>query len=366
MKKNQTTKNNRQMMDEYLKLLTSNSRSAGTLKNVDYVLGKLDKFLDKSFPQATEKDLQAFFNTIPSYSTRNINGVIIIKFYNWLFKLDKKERPANMRWFEYVSKDKMEKEADPDGIKTQFITPEEYQTIITYKPDTCGVYHALWESFYISGGRLGEVASMKVGDVRIEGNHVSIVLHISKTKPRVVPLSETPHALLRWLGNHPHRDDKEAPLWINMGYKNHGQPISRTTIQNQFWQIRQNTNIKKTLSVHCFRKTRATIMFNQRSKDGGLMYNDTHMAKFFGWKATTVVDRRQQYDLTTEKDLQDLVFSKLQTTIPAYDALKQEKQLLENAYQQKMDELQSQMDKMAEMMENLAKREAYNDYKNQL
>jgi integrase len=189
-----TENKNQKMIKEYLELLTSLKRTEGTRKNVDFVLNKLARFLGNTdFKKATKKQMQDFFKTIKSYSTYNIYGAIIIRFLAWNLDLDKKQRPTNMRWFEYISEERMEKESDPEDIKKHLITPEEYKIIVGASRDKYGLYEALWETYYLSGGRLEEVQLMKIGDVRIEGTNVSIVLTQSKTKPRVVPHSIHAH-----------------------------------------------------------------------------------------------------------------------------------------------------------------------------
>jgi Tfp pilus assembly protein PilO len=57
-------------------------------------------------------------------------------------------------------------------------------------------------------------------------------------------------------------------------------------------------------------------------------YTDTEMGKYFGWRVSAVGDRREEYDLTSDKDLQNKVFNG-QAQPQSYDSLKLEKENLE-------------------------------------
>ena len=387
----ETSKHNIQAIDTYLKELSSNRKAEGTIKNMNYVLNRLGKFLgDTNFEDATKEQMMAYFDTIKADSSYNIYGSLIIRFLGWLQSPDDITKTTNMKWFHYLNEKKRRQKKDPEGIKKYLITPEEYKTILEASKDRYGYYEGLWESYWLSGGRLGEVQSMKVGDVKIEGNNVILVLPDSKTIAREVPLSETPHRLIRWLGNHPNRDkvfckkcnnDKlksdnkvcskcgcsefESPtLWPHMFNGNKiNEPISKITIENVFWQIRQRTNIKKSLSPHCFRKTRATALFNQRSPDGGLIYSDTHMAKLFGWEPETVAQRRKEYDISTQDDLKKIIFNTKGTQLETFDTIKREKEQLETEFKKTIDGQQKDIENLRAMVQELMQKEAYQTYK---
>jgi integrase/recombinase XerD len=249
-------RNNLKAINRYKEYLASLRRTDGTQKNVEYVLNRLARFLGSTkFEDANEKQMQNYFNTIKSFSTFNIYGAIIIRFLAWNSGLEERAKTPNMKWFKYISDKRMRKEADPRRNEKYLITPQEYQQILDASRDKYGFYEALWEVFYLSGGRLSEVANMMVGDVKFEGNNVSVLFRISKTIPREVPLCETLHHLIRWLGNHPNRNNPNAPLWCHMWNKNKiNEPISTIVIENTFWKIKQQMGSKKKLSPHCFRK----------------------------------------------------------------------------------------------------------------
>lgn len=350
----------RLVIDKYISYRNSLRKSEHTLTNEELILNRFGAFLgSKDFKDATENDMQRFFNGIKALSSYDLFGIKIIGFYRWLLKLEKKERPANMKWFEHTSKEQKERQSDPEGVKKYFVTPEEYKTILEENNDVFGMWQGLWETYYLSGGRLSEVQGMKIKDVKIKENNVSIILRQSKTIPREVPLCQRPELLIRWLGNHPNRDNPDANLWISLSnkFKNHPKELASSSIVERLITIRKRTNIKDTLSVHCYRKTRATLMFNERSKDGGLVYSDTHIAKFFGWKPATVTERRQEYDLTTQEDLKNLVFGHQPTTTPieTYDIIKAQKEMLEQKHEKEIDQLKKEVTELKFVLSDAVK-----------
>lgn len=195
---------------------------------------------------------------------------------------------------------------------------------------------ALWETLYLSGARPNEIAKMKVGDVRILQKGVEIVVRKSKTKTRKIPLSGEPKYLLRWLGNHPFRDDPEYPLWLSFANQSKFKQLHEGRIYNKLKQLVQRAELKNTIMPKSFRKTRATIMFRE--------YDDTMMAQLFGWSLNTVAQRRQDYDLSNYEDLQEKVFGK--SKLPeTFDSLMEQKQKLETEFEDRMKKMQEQMKK---------------------
>ena len=345
------SKENTKVITEFIVLRRDKGKSKNTLYADRYVLEKFGYFLkNKQYKDATEKDLRTYMNTI-NFGSYNLQGITLIKFYRWLFDLDKDQIPKNMKWIEFKSKKNKNRIKDPDKKKL-LITQEEYLKIQEEcKSDIFGMWSALFETYWLSGGRLDEVRSMLIKDViKVnQGDNIKIALRKSKTIAREVPLAEYPECLERWLGNHPKRDDPNEPLWISFKGETKGKQIKKITIQHKFYDIRDKTKIKKTLSIHSFRRTRATQMFHERSKDGGLIYSDKEMGQFFGWSLSTVSLRREEYDLYSQEDLEKLVFGRCESkTIETFDILKQKYEREKDRNQKKIAKMEKQMASMEE------------------
>lgn len=344
---------NQSKIDEYIQFRRIKDIAENTIKGDITPLVELIRFTkNKRFDKVTEKDTQEFIGSLKSIGTKTQYATRLISFYKWLFKLDKKQRPDILKWYDYPKKDLILKRKDPD-IKNQLITDLEYQRIIRY----CGdekQWGALFETMYLSGGRPDEINNMNIGDVIInDNNKVEILIKKSKKIPRKVPLPETPKMLLRWLGYHPLKDQKDTPLFISNAHRNFHKRMLTCSINKKFDTIKKYTDIKKTLSPHCFRKTRATIMFSARSKDGGILYDDKEIGEFFGWKPHTVSDRRLQYDLRNYEDLKEKIQGKQKGEIETFDILKKEKETLIKKHDKEINELINRIKNLEKYVDTL-------------
>ena len=124
--------------------------------------------------------------------------------------------------------------------------------------------------------------------------------------------------------------------------------MNSLSINNKFETIKKNTGIKDSLTIHCFRKTRATIMFSSRNPT----YDDSEMAKYFGWKTWTVHERRNEYDLRTEKDLQDKIIGKT-AKIETYDIVKQERDSLIDKQEKIINKLMNKINELESFREEV-------------
>lgn len=362
---------NMQVINDFIEERAINIESIKTLKSDRYCLRKFANFLgDINLKDATEEQLKEFFKNLKGFSGRNLIGIKLNVFYRWIDVLSKRETPERMKWFEYSKK----QTKDSKQLEKELITPEEYNKIIDISDtDKYGQWTAIWECFYLSGARLGELASMKIKDVEFNDNKVTLYLRESKTKTREVPLSQYPFKLERWYNNHPLKDNPESPLWIALTTNHYMEPLKKGSIASMFWQIKKKTDIKQNLSVHNFRKTRATKMFNKRAKDGGLIYTDKQLALFFGWSLKTVADRREQYDLNGIDQLKKTIFQEVDTDIDTYDIQKKkfekikddyEKKLknmerLQRIYKKELDEMKHRLDKIDQGQSDLEIKEQW-------
>ena len=356
------SKENKQIINEFIEdyRKTNQNISKGTIRSDLNLLNKVaHHFKDKNLKDATEEELKNFFKNISDYGGYNLLGIKLRLFYRWVDNknikqynnshkdkkriLGRRQCPERMLWF--VSK--KIKSIDVHEIKKEIITNEEYKIILENSGhDRYGMWQALWETYWFSGARLGEVVSMKIKDVQLKDGRCGIYVPESKTKTREIPFVSYPFLLERWVHNHPNKNNPEAPLWISCSPNNFGGKLRKQSIVLKFWKLRKTIPIKQNLSVHNFRKTRATSMFNKRSKDGGLIYSDKDLALFFGWSLKQVSARREQYDLTGYDDLKNIVFNQEKTSVQDYDIVKKENERLKNNYEAEIKNLKENYEEL--------------------
>jgi len=77
-------------------------------------------------------------------------------------------------------------------------------------------------TLYETGGRIGEVGSLRIRDVPFHKGYASVMLR-GKTGPRRVPVVAAVPYLGLWIEHHPDRSNPDAPLWPKLS---DGKPMS--------------------------------------------------------------------------------------------------------------------------------------------
>lgn len=336
----QVSKTNTQIIDEFLKYREALGKKESTLNADKTSLRILSNFIkDKDLKNVTKEDLIDFFTEYTNSSSYNLFGNKFKSFFRWIdtnsgIDIEKTECPKRMKWWEH----KANKKIDSRTLKKYLITNEEYKEIMNHaEKDRYIMWPAIWETLWLSGAREDELASMKIKHVEFKDGTCTIYLPESKTKTREVYLPEYPYHLERWINNHPYKDDEEHPLWISNSTNFLGQRLATNSIATRFWEMKKQLNIKETLSVHCFRKTRATKIINTRDEKGNLIYTPKQIALFFGWSLQTVILRMAEYDLTSQDELKKLVFNGTSKVNDSYDIVKREKEVLENKHENEIN-----------------------------
>jgi len=308
--------------------------SNATIENDINALKKLADFAgDRSFYELSERDLKEFFIGNKEYSGYNSLGVKINQFYRWADKLDKKDTPKRMKWFNY----KKREVKDIRDIEKKFITIDEYNKIIKacekYK---YGMWEAIWELFYLSGFRRSELASMRIKDVTLKDGKAWVYCPKSKTKPRKILLIEYPFYLERWINTHPKRDNPNSPLWISLANNNLYDKLKVNSITMKFGKLKKEVGIRKELSVHNFRATRATILFSKG-------FDDSQMCLYMGWKLSEIGARKEEYDTRGYDDLNKRILEEL-TPVDSYDVKQRKYDILVNKKDDEIKELNAKIE----------------------
>lgn len=337
------SKENGLLIEEFINDFRGPSEvSSKTIDSDRYCLEKFADYLkEKSLKDASVKDVKGFFTENKTSSAYNLFGSKISLFYRWLENLDDGDKSDRMKWF----KNKPVKKLDSKQVKNEMITESEYKILLSKCGiDRFGMWQGLFETYWLSGARLSEVANMKIKDVCFDDGKCVVYVPESKTKSREIPLSKYPYLLERWVNNHPFKDDEEGPLWISNATNSFGKKLRPSSITLKFWTVKQDCEIKDSLSIHNFRKTRFTIMSNERGKDGGLIYSDKQLALFFGWSVSNVSRMREHYDLTSFDELKKTVFNHTGEDVESVDIIKSKYKHLKDEQDKKIERLEKMME----------------------
>jgi len=130
--------------------------------------------------------------------------------------------------------------------------------------------HVLWET----GGRIGEIANLKVGDLEFNKGECQANLY-GKTGSRRVLLLES----VRDLQEHLKVRNAKSPddfVFVLIGTTNNGQPITYSSISRVLKKVLIDSGVKKKIYPHLFRHSRASYLASK-----GL--NEAQLCSIFGW-----------------------------------------------------------------------------------
>jgi hypothetical protein len=97
---------------------------------------------------------------------------------------------------------------------------------------------------------------MKATDIIETEKLTKIILRESKTKPREVPIQETPVYLLEWYRTYqPYKGDNTKPLWASPYGKDTFQTIKREAVLKMIQKTAKKAGIQKKITLHDFRHT---------------------------------------------------------------------------------------------------------------
>ncbi len=133
---------------------------------------------------------------------------------------------------------------------------------------------ALISMIFEGGLRIGEIATLKIS--HLEFDNYGAIAHVDgKTGPRPVRLvASVPH-LSNWIEHHPDGDDPEAYLWVGIGTRSKGCPLSYNSIYMMLRKVAKRAGITKKVNPQHFRRSRSTDL----SPD----LTASQMENYMGW-----------------------------------------------------------------------------------
>lgn len=166
--------------------------------------------------------------------------------------------------------------------------------------DAAGCFRdrAMVNVLYDSGARIGEFLRLKIKDVYFDKYGAKLTVFNKKTeKTRHVRIINSVKDLKNWLEFHPHKDDREAYLWVKVGEPGLGNPMNYDTAAKQLKKLAKRAGIEKRVTPHLFRHSRATELASK--------LNEYNMCMFFGWEIGS--DMPRTYIHLSGKDVEDAI-----------------------------------------------------------
>lgn len=236
------------------------------------VLTQLAEILGLDFDKAIKADIMRVVSKIHENAkyapwTKATYKIMLKRFYKWL-KDTGDTYPEEVKWIKARIK-LTETKLPANG---DLLTEAEIHKLINTAEHTRD--KALISVLYESGARVGEIATLQIGNIKFD-EYGAILYVEGKTGARPIRiLSSTPY-LMTWLENHPFKNDKESPLWINIGSVRHNLSMRYGSIRIILKTLFTKAGINKRFNPHMFRHSRASFLADHLT--------EFQMNQYFGW-----------------------------------------------------------------------------------
>ena len=226
---------------------------------------------DKSFEEWNDDDL---IDVLAQLQSRNYKNETIKEYRKALKKFFKWLKGEDWKGLKVLKGDKKE-DRKPDVLSEEEIL--KMIEVVEHPRDK-----AIIAVGYEAGLRIGELASLKIKDVKWNANGAKIKVH-GKTGERLVPIIMAAPYLRRWLEQHPERDNPDAYVIVGIGTRTFGKPLEYQMYRKIIKDAALKAGIKKRVNPHILRHSRATVLANHLT--------EAQMNVFFGWVQGSDVPR---------------------------------------------------------------------------
>ena len=280
---------NKKTILEFYKSISADNLSKA---RVIYYLNRLSMiatWLKIDFEKATKSTIEEVMIKINRMDytewTKKDYRVTLKKFYRWLRKCtDKGVYPQEVSWIN--TNVKTDKQDLPNNLPNEDDLKKMIE-VAEHPRDK-----ALISSLYESGCRVGEIASLKIGDINFDEYGAFMVVK-GKTGSRRIRLVFSSPILASWINVHPEKNNSHAPLWVvvgttkniqknNSGKKYHNNwsyELKYGAIASMIKRIAEKAGIKKKVNPHAWRHARATFLANKLTEQ--------QLKHLFGWQQSS-------------------------------------------------------------------------------
>jgi integrase/ribosomal protein L40E len=227
--------------------------------------------LAKDFDKAEQPDVEQLIKAVNARDwaewTKENYRVTVKRFWRWLKKLPKGKDPTETEWIT------IGKAESRTVLPEDLLTREEIQKLIHAAAHPRDKAYVAVASE--SGARPGEVLTLRVRSITFDEYGAVIVVRGKKGERRIRLVVSAPY-LAAWLDIHPHRQNPDAPVWVNIGTTNHGHPYDYYAARKLLRELALRAHVGKRVNPYSFRHSQATYMAN--------FLTEAQMCEFFGWK----------------------------------------------------------------------------------
>lgn len=262
-------KTNKEIISDWIAKNRAEGLSPSILIHNIRIIGKIAIFLkDRSLKDTTLKDIQnfvtnlregfklpnkTFINEKGKYltsfgpykqSSLNTYNAVIKKFYRWIYGLPKDKDPAITEWIRTRVKPNNRK------LPEDLLTPDDIKKMLAMADNQRD--RALVMTLYESGARCGEFLALRIKHISFDDYGAIMLIPEGKTGARRRRLIDSIPDLRLWLNQHPLKNNREAPLWVNLRYGDF-QPLGAAGVERMLKKLARKAKIGKRVHPHLLR-----------------------------------------------------------------------------------------------------------------
>jgi len=265
------SEHNKTLVMQFLDRLKAEGLSLARQAGYVQRLTSIAVILKKDFDKTNQQDIEQLIRTVNAKDwaewTKDNYRVTVKRFWRWLKGLARGKDPPETEWIT------IGKAQSRTILPEDLLTKEETRKLIeTAEHPRDKAYVAVADE---SGGRPGEVLTMKVRSVTFDEYGAVIVVRGKKGERRIRLVASAPD-LAAWLHIHPERQNPNAPLWVNIGTTNHGRAYDYYAARKLLRELAERAHVRKRVNPYSFRHAAATYMAN--------FLTEAQMCEYFGWK----------------------------------------------------------------------------------
>ncbi len=261
--------------DEELELNNfSDDRRYKYLTRLPYLAEEIDKPFEELKKEDVKKKIVLYLHRRDDInSTTKADYKVLFK--RFMKFLNDGEYPDSVKW---ISTDEYNKTDDlnpADMLKEDDII--ELSEACT-NPRDKALIHFLFEV----GLRVSELLELKLKHFEDAQQYLKVHIPPTKTKSRDLFIVTSVPYVNRYLSYHPRNNGRDSAFLVNIGNRNKGKPMEYPAVRKRLRDIRADTDIKKAVNPHFFRKSSATF----KAAKG---WSEYELCSWFGWKTGSQV-----------------------------------------------------------------------------
>lgn len=271
-KRTDLSEKNRVLIRKFVEsLIVQNYSKPRVIKYIDTAM-RVARLFKKDYELWASDDIQQYLAAVHNQShspwTIQWYKVFIRRLMQYIHNMSGKDYP------ELVAKIKVHV---PDNLRRlpndgELLTADEISRIITCCKNSRD--RAFIAALSESGCRIGELGNMALKHIKFD-QYGGVLSVTGKTGARQVRVIHATPYLAAWLHDHPLKNNKESPLWVQIESKAHRQ-VGYQRWRQLLIELGKQASVEKRVNPHSFRHARATHLANHMTS--------FQMNQYLGWK----------------------------------------------------------------------------------